>query len=66
MTEGFWLSSANGAFLAEYALTRAGPGCGRRVADAVILPDEPHGRAIVRDYPSLTEAAFAPMRAVQA
>jgi hypothetical protein len=43
----------NGAFLPEYALVRAGPDRAVRRADAVIFPDEPHGRVKAHDYPSL-------------
>ena len=54
ITECFWETCANGAFLPEYPLVRKGPDRSRRLADAVILPDEPHHRASVEDYPSLT------------
>jgi hypothetical protein len=53
MTEGFWRSQAQGAFLAEYPLVRAAADRGARLADAVILPDEPFGKASVLHYPSL-------------
>ena len=53
MTEAFWQSHAPGALLPEYTLVRAGPDCGRRCVDAVILPDEPHRRATPFDYPSI-------------
>ena len=53
MTEGFWETCANGAFLSEYCLVQRAPGCGRRAVDAIILPDEPQGRATAGDYPSL-------------
>jgi len=53
MTEGFWLVHANGAYIPEYCLVRRGVDCGARLADAVILPDEPHRRATTRDYPDL-------------
>jgi hypothetical protein len=52
MTEGFWLSQANGAFLPEYPLVRRGKDCGWRAVDGIILPDEPH-RAQFKEYPSL-------------
>jgi hypothetical protein len=54
MTEGFWQSYAHGTFLAEYPLVRWGADHGRRLADAVILPDEPHCRGRSQEYPSLT------------
>jgi hypothetical protein len=53
MTEAFWETYANGAFLPEYCLVRRASGCGKRAMDAVILPDEPHHRASAKDYPSL-------------
>jgi hypothetical protein len=53
MTEAFWETYANGAFLPEYCLVPKAPGCGRRMVDAIILPDEPHHRAKAMDYPSL-------------
>ena len=55
MTECFWETCTNGAFLPEYPLVRRGPDCSNRLADAVILPDEPHHRASVKDYPSLAD-----------
>jgi hypothetical protein len=54
MTEGFWLSQAHGLFFAEYPLVIRGLDRARRLADALILPDEPHGRGKWRDYASLT------------
>jgi hypothetical protein len=54
MTEGFWQSSAKGTFLAEYPLVRRTSECGARLADAVILTDEPHCRGRMQDYPTLT------------
>jgi hypothetical protein len=53
MTEGFWENHAKGAYIREYCLVRKGDGCARRLADAVILPDEPHRRATMQDYPDL-------------
>ncbi len=54
MTEGFWQAAMRGAFLPEYPLVRRpGPDARQRWADAVILPDEPHGHARVADYPGL-------------
>jgi len=53
ITECFWETCANGAFLPEYPLVRRSPDRSGRWADAVILPDEPHHRANVKDYPSL-------------
>ena len=53
LTERFWQTCANGAFLPEYPLVRRGSECAQRLVDAVILPDEPHRRASVIDYPSL-------------
>jgi hypothetical protein len=53
VTEGFWMSAAHGAFIPEYPLIlKPGTETSQRWADAVILPDEPHGRAQVGDYPS--------------
>ena len=52
--EGFWRSHARGAFLPEYPLVRTQTDRAMRRADAIILPDEPHGRANVHDYPSLS------------
>jgi hypothetical protein len=54
MTEAFWQRHANGAYLPEYCLVRRSKDCGGRLADAVILPDRPHGRATIREYPTLT------------
>jgi hypothetical protein len=54
MTEGFWLSQAPGLFFAEYPLVIRGLDRARRLADTLILPDEPHGRGKWRDYASLT------------
>ena len=54
MTEAFWQLHANGAFLPEYPLVRRSADCSRRLCDAAILPDEPHGRARSQDYPSLS------------
>src|SRR5262245_60824413 len=53
MTECFWRTECNGAFIREYTLVKKGPNCQRRCADAIILPDEPHGKATFSDYPSL-------------
>ena len=53
LTGRFWETCANGAFLPEYPLVRRGLGRSQRLVDAVILPDEPYGRASVHDYPSL-------------
>lgn len=35
-------------------MVQRGPNQGIRLADAVILPDEPHQRASFKDYPDLT------------
>jgi len=48
MTECFWQTECNGAFVQEYALTKKGIDSARRCADAVILPDEDHRRANTR------------------
>lgn len=54
MTEGFWQAEARGAFIAEYPLVfRAEDQSPRRV-DALILPDQPHGRAHFSDYPYIS------------
>jgi hypothetical protein len=53
MTEGFWQVAARGAFIPEYPLVQRASDRSSRWADAVILPDEPHGRARISDYPSL-------------
>jgi hypothetical protein len=55
MTEAFWQNHANGAFMPEYCLVkrRKTAGCGGRWADAIILPNEPHGLATFKDYPTL-------------
>jgi hypothetical protein len=50
MTEGFWEGHAKGAYIREYCLVRKGDGCARRLADAVILPDEPHGHSQPRGH----------------
>jgi hypothetical protein len=56
ITECFWETCTNGALLLEYPLVRRrGLDCSNRLADAVILPDEPHHRASVKDYPSLAD-----------
>lgn len=48
------MSAARGAFIPEYPLIlRPGPETSQRWADAVILPDEPHVCADVRDYRGL-------------
>ena len=48
------MSAARGAFIPEYPLiAQPGPDAKQRWADAVILPDEPHGRALIADYPNL-------------
>jgi hypothetical protein len=55
MTEAFWQGHAKGAYIPEYPLVRRSKTkqCSYRLIDAVILPDEPHGRASAREYPSL-------------
>jgi hypothetical protein len=55
MTEAFWMHHAKGAYLPEYCLVRRDKkiDCGGRWADAVILLDEPHGRANFSDFPTL-------------
>ena len=54
MTEGFWLSQANGMFFAEYPLVRVAADRATRLVDGLILPDEPHGRGNWRDHASLS------------
>ena len=54
MTEGFWLSQANGMFFAEYPLVRLAADRATRLVDGLILPDEPHGRGNWRDHASLS------------
>ena len=55
MTEAFWEHHAHGAFISEYCLVKRDKarGCGGRWADAIILPEQPHGRATFNDYPTL-------------
>jgi hypothetical protein len=53
MTEGFWQSSARGLFIAEYPLVHPDADRAPRRVEALILPDEPHGRGKWRDYASL-------------
>src|SRR5215471_7687569 len=53
MTEGFWQSQGKGAFLAEYPLVLRAADRSARLADAVILPDEPFVKFSWRDYPKL-------------
>ena len=50
MTEAFWEGYARGAYVPEYCIVRPSSHCGVRLVDAVILPDEPHGRAKFQDY----------------
>jgi hypothetical protein len=45
MTEAFWEKYAGGAYIPKYCIVRAIKGhCSVRRLDALILPDEPHGR----------------------
>jgi hypothetical protein len=45
MTEAFWEKYAGGAYIPEYCIVRAIKGhCSVRRLDALISPDEPHGR----------------------
>jgi hypothetical protein len=53
MTEGFWQAVVPGAFIAEYPLVRKASDRGERRVDALILPDERHGRARAVDFPDL-------------
>ena len=53
ITEAFWEGYARGAYIPEYCIVRPTTHCGVRLVDAVILPDEPHRRAIFRDYDNL-------------
>jgi hypothetical protein len=56
MTETFWRQHARGGFIPEYCVVRRRAGdCGGRYVDALILPDEPHGRAAFADYPTLKD-----------
>jgi len=54
MTEAFWQQHAHGAFIPEYCLVRRSGDCGGRYVDALILPDERHGRARFADHATLT------------
>ena len=54
MTEAFWQQHARGAYIPEYCIVRRAGDCGGRYVDALILPDEPHGRARFADYATLT------------
>jgi hypothetical protein len=54
MTEAFWRTIANGAYIPEYPLVRRAHDRSWRWVDALILPDEPHRRARPTDYPSLS------------
>ena len=53
MTEAFWEGYARGAYIPKYCIVRPSSRCGVRLVDAVILPDEPHGRAKFQDYDKL-------------
>jgi hypothetical protein len=53
MTEAFWEGYARGAYIPEYRIVSRTTHCGVRLLDAVILPDEPHGRARFQDYDKL-------------
>lgn len=53
MTEGFWAFFGRGAYLPEYPLVQRAQDRSSRWADAVILPDEPFGRALSSEYPQL-------------
>jgi hypothetical protein len=53
MTEGFWQSVAHGLFIPEYLLVQPAHDRSPRRVDALILPDEPHGRARTRDCADL-------------
>ena len=55
MTECFWQTECNGAFVQEYPLTKKGIDRARRCADAVILPNEEHHRATSAKFPSLAD-----------
>ncbi len=54
ITKCFWETCANGTLLLEYPLVRRSTTCGRRLVDALILPNQPHRIAMAKDYPSLT------------
>ncbi|MEP1353253.1 MAG: hypothetical protein ABJX32_06130 [Tateyamaria sp.] len=53
LTEQFWKEVCNGAYLPEFMLVSRTSNQARRLADAVILTDRPHGRAQRSDYPNL-------------
>src|SRR5262245_5642757 len=53
MTECFWQTECNGAFVQEYPLTITGTDRARRSADPIILPDEEQRRAWSVHFPSL-------------
>ena len=55
MTEAFWQQQAHGAFIPEYCIVARAAECGGRYVDALILPDELHGRARSADYATLTD-----------
>ena len=55
MTEAFWQEHARGAYIPEYCIVGRTADCGGRYVDALILPDEPHGRARFADYATLTD-----------
>lgn len=53
MTEGFWQAASPGAFIPEYPIVRRTKDQASRWIDALILPEEPHGRARATDYPDI-------------
>jgi hypothetical protein len=55
MIEAFWDRHARGAYIPEYRIVRPTADCSIRRLDAVILPDEPYGRARFRDYVKLAD-----------
>jgi hypothetical protein len=54
MTEGFWVSQAQGLFIAEYPLVFPAKDRSIRLVDGLILPDEPNGRGNWRDHASIS------------
>lgn len=54
LTEHFWRHSCPGAFIPEYLMVRRTGEQGPRLADAIILPDEPNKKATRSEYPSLS------------
>lgn len=51
ITERFWEKHIGGTFIPEYQLVKSTDSSGRRLADAIILPDEDRKRGHWREYP---------------